>query len=93
MPVDFDIRGKVIAITGAASGIGLQTAFLLASQGASLSLADVNEDVLKEKAAEIEKSSTGGKIMSTAIDVRVPKQVDDWIDETVKALGKLDGGK
>ncbi|CZS85915.1 unnamed protein product [Fusarium graminearum] len=39
--------GKVIAVTGAASGMGLATAQLLASRGAIISLADINEEVLK----------------------------------------------
>ncbi|KAL2203360.1 3-oxoacyl-reductase [Sarocladium strictum] len=45
--------GKVIALTGAASGIGLSTARLLASQGALLSLADNNSEVLGKAIARI----------------------------------------
>ena len=53
MTVDFDVKGKVIALTGAASGIGLETAKLLAAQGCKLSIADVNPTALEEKAKEI----------------------------------------
>jgi len=48
MPTNFDIAGKVIALTGGASGIGLKTAMLLAAQGATVSMADVTEAPLKE---------------------------------------------
>lgn len=44
MPQDFE--GKVIAVSGAASGIGLATAQHLYSLGASLSLTDVRQEVL-----------------------------------------------
>ncbi|KAF4431458.1 NAD(P)-binding protein [Fusarium austroafricanum] len=44
---------KVIAITGAASGIGLATAKLLASEGATLALADAQEKTLKAAQKEI----------------------------------------
>lgn len=90
MPVNFNIKGKVIALTGAASGIGYETPILLARQGANISIADVSVDALKEKTAEIEAVSTG-KVISTLFDVRDDKAVDAWIAKTVEAFGKLDG--
>jgi NAD(P)-dependent dehydrogenase (short-subunit alcohol dehydrogenase family) len=90
MPIDYDIKGKVIALTGAASGIGYETSLLLARQGAFLSIADVNEDALKEKAAEIEAVSTG-RVLSTVVDVRKDDSVNAWIAKTVETFGKLDG--
>jgi len=90
MPVDYGLKGKVIALTGAASGIGLETALLFARQGAYLSIADVNADALAEKTAEIEKVSTG-KVLSTTVDVRKDDQVNAWIAKTVETFGKLDG--
>ncbi|KAF2468927.1 NAD(P)-binding protein [Lindgomyces ingoldianus] len=90
MPVDYDIKGKVIVLTGAASGIGFQTSLLLARQGAYLSIADINEAALKEKTTEIEKVSTG-KVLATLVDVRDDKSVNAWIAKTVETFGKLDG--
>ena len=49
-----NFRGKVIAITGAASGIGLATSKMLASRGAILAIADLNEALLKSAVAEIQ---------------------------------------
>ena len=43
--------GKVALVTGAASGIGRATALRLASEGAKLLLADINEDGLEETVA------------------------------------------
>jgi NAD(P)-dependent dehydrogenase (short-subunit alcohol dehydrogenase family) len=89
MPTNYDIGGKVIALTGGASGIGLQTANLLASQGAIVSIADVSEALLKEAASKIE--STGGKVLAAVVDVRDDKAVDAWILSTVEKFGQLDG--
>lgn len=92
MSVDFNIRGKVIALTGAASGIGFETAKLLAAQGAHLSICDINKEALEPMTTEILSRSTSRKVFSMVVDVRDPKQVDEWINQTVKELGRLDGG-
>jgi len=42
------LRGKVIAITGAASGIGCALAHLAGGQGAKLALADIQADLLQK---------------------------------------------
>jgi len=80
-------KGKVVAITGAASGIGLATAKLLASRGADLSLADVQKDALEVVAAEI--TSAGGSVITTIVDVRDNGQITAWISRTVEHFGKL----
>lgn len=41
-----NLQGKVIAITGAASGIGLTLAHLAGARGARLALADIQEELL-----------------------------------------------
>lgn len=84
------MAGKVVAITGGASGIGLATAHLLASRGASLSLADVFENGL-DAASKAIKTKHNVEILTFVLDVRKPAQVDAWITETVSKLGKLDG--
>lgn len=81
--------GKVIAITGGASGIGLETAKLLSSRGAKVSLADVQDGALDEAAAIIK--SAGGEAFTFKLDVRNSAQVDIWIERTVSHFGKLDG--
>lgn len=85
------LKGKVIAVTGAAGGIGSVTADLLASRGASLSLADVDEKALNRMAQET-RDKYKIDILTTKLDVTDSKQVDDWIAATVKHFGKLSGG-
>jgi NADP-dependent 3-hydroxy acid dehydrogenase YdfG len=83
------LKGKVVALTGAASGMGLETAKLLASKGVKLSMADVQEDPLKELAAQLEKE--GAIVMATVVNVTDREQVENWIKATVEKFGKLDG--
>ena len=93
MTVDFDIKGKVVALTGAGSGIGFETAKLLAAQGCKLSICDVNGPAIEEKAKEIAACATAEEnIFSSVVDVRKPDQVATWIEQTVQRFGKLDGG-
>jgi len=84
-----NFTGKVIAITGGASGIGLSVAKLLSSLGAKVSLGDVSEEGLASAAKDIE--SSGGEVLTKVIDVRKRETVEVWIKETVDKFGKLDG--
>lgn len=83
------MQNKVIALTGAASGIGFETCKILASRGAILSIADNRSEPLAKAAATLEES--GAKILSTVIDTRNKDQVESWIQSTVKEFGRLDG--
>lgn len=61
-----NFAGKVIAITGAASGIGLATSKMLASRGASLALADLNAALLQTAVEDI-KAEAGGEVVGTGM--------------------------
>ena len=83
------LKDKVIAITGAASGIGLETARLFASKGAKLALADVQEKPLKDLESELR--TAGAQVMIQIVDVSKRADVESWIANTVEKFGKLDG--
>jgi NAD(P)-dependent dehydrogenase (short-subunit alcohol dehydrogenase family) len=91
MPSRSNLGGKVIPLTGAASGIGLATAKLLASEGAKLSLADWQEGPLKEVADDLAKQYGADNVIYTVVDVRDRAQCAEWISKTVKTWGKLHG--
>ncbi|CAK7204842.1 putative secondary metabolism biosynthetic enzyme [Sporothrix eucalyptigena] len=82
------LQGKVIGITGAASGIGLATAKYLTSLGAVLSLADANADGLKQTLAVLPE---GAKASVFHLDVRDYAQVTQWIESTKADHGRIDG--
>lgn len=67
--------------------MGLATAKLLASRGASISLADINEDALK---AAVKQLPFPDKHIWSQVDVRCTQSVDTWIESTVQRSGRLD---
>ncbi|KAI1265296.1 3-oxoacyl-reductase [Xylariaceae sp. FL1019] len=91
MPFHEQFTGKVIALTGAASGIGLATAHLLASRGATLSLADLQAEALQRVEADIKAKYPTTHLSTSALDVRNYEQVQSWTDLTIQKFGKLDG--
>lgn len=83
-----DIENKVIAITGASSGIGRATALRLAGAGAKLMLGARREEQLRAVAKEI--SSTGGEARICRTDVRDRASVQALVDQTCSAYGRMD---
>ncbi|WP_413735423.1 SDR family oxidoreductase [Sodalis sp. RH21] len=82
------IRGKVVAITGASSGIGRATAKLLAERGAFVVLGSRNESALQAVAGEI--TSAGGKAVFKTTDVRHRGALEELVALAVERGGKLD---
>jgi NADP-dependent 3-hydroxy acid dehydrogenase YdfG len=82
------ISGKVVAITGASSGIGEATARLLAERGAAVVLGARRTDRLDEIAGQIRAS--GGRAVSCATDVTNPADLERLVDEAATAFGRLD---
>jgi NADP-dependent 3-hydroxy acid dehydrogenase YdfG len=68
------IDGKVVALTGASSGIGEATALLLAERGARMVLAARREDRLEALAARI--GAAGGQAVFACTDVRRRQDLD-----------------
>ena len=83
-----DFERKAGIITGAASGIGAATAKVLAARGAQVVMADVNDEMLQEKAAAISK--TGGSALAVQTDVSQKDQVNALVESTLNAYDKVD---
>ena len=84
----YDFNGFVALVTGAGSGMGLDTARAFAASGASVVLADVDEDAVRAAADEL--IAAGHKALSVACDVADETQVAALVDRTVDAFGRLD---
>ena len=82
------LNGKVALITGAASGLGKAIAELYAQHGASVAIADINQDAADKVAAEI--NAAGGKALGVAMDVTSEDAVNAGTDKVVAAFGRLD---
>lgn len=85
------LASKVILITGAASGIGLSTAHLLASHGVLLSLADIQSQALKDLEADLTRQYPSLQILTQTVDVRDRTQVESWISSTLTRFARIDG--
>ena len=70
------ISGKVVAITGASSGIGEATARLLAERGAAVVLGARRTDRLDKIAQEI--GDRGGRAVTCVTDVSRPRTSTAW---------------
>lgn len=84
----FSLAGRVAVVTGAASGIGRETARVFAQAGANLVVADVNAPALEETAALLR--DLGAEVISQPTDVSQRAQVDALADAAVTRLGRLD---
>ena len=79
--------GRVVAITGAGSGIGRAVAVELAGRGCDLALADVDEAGLAETVLRCER--TGVRVSPTSLDVTDRDAVFAWADEVVERHGHV----
>jgi len=82
------LNGKVALVTGAASGLGKAIAELYASNGASVAIADINQQAADAVAAQI--NAAGGKALGVAMDVTSEDAVNAGTDQVVAAFGALD---
>ncbi|MEV5774638.1 SDR family oxidoreductase [Streptomyces antimycoticus] len=82
------VEGKVVAITGASSGIGATTATYLTERGARLVLGARREDRLQAVVDRI--TAQGGSAVGTVIDVTRREDLQRLTDTAVDRFGRLD---
>lgn len=80
---------RVVAITGAAQGLGLAMATRFAAEGATVALADVNEQALADAASAI-STAHQTKHRTDVVDVTDSARVDSWIAAVVADFDRVD---
>lgn len=83
-----NIKGKVVVITGASSGLGEATARLLSKEGATVVLGARRIDRIQALAEEL--TAAGGKALAIGTDVTHCDQVKKLVDKAVEAYGRID---
>ena len=82
------LQGKISLATGAASGIGRATSLVMAREGATVVVSDINADGAEETLSDIKAMGGDGTVILA--DVSRPGDVAALITQTVAAYGKLD---
>ncbi|BDU23262.1 MULTISPECIES: SDR family oxidoreductase [unclassified Flavobacterium] len=86
---DDALQGKVIVVTGGGSGLGKAMTKYFLELGAQVAITSRDLEKLKTTAAELE-SQTGGKCLPLQCDVRHYEEVENMLQEVLKAFGKVD---
>ncbi len=84
------LDGRVAIITGGGTGIGFAIADEYARLGAKLVLASRNPEHLEPAAQALRAKHSGAQVLMVPTDVRIPEQVDDMRQETLRQFGSID---
>lgn len=84
-----DLSGAKFLVTGAASGIGRETAIQLGTRGAKVVLADRDLNRLESTATTIE--ALGGEARTVRAEIADEKQVERMVEDAISAFDGLDG--
>lgn len=79
------LKGMTVAITGASSGIGKETAILLSSLGANLVLGARNEQQLQELSSQLDAET-----LALALDVTSEESVRSFSERAIERFRKID---
>jgi NADP-dependent 3-hydroxy acid dehydrogenase YdfG len=86
--MEIDLSGRVVAITGASSGIGEATALACVEAGAAVALAARRADRIEALATRI--NDEGGSAVAVTTDVGDERQARAFVEQAYERLGRLD---
>lgn len=84
----YSLKDKVVLITGGSRGLGLVLARQLAAEGARIAICARSVDQLGQ--AHVELENLGAEVLSLAVDVTDPDQVESMIQDVIDHYGKID---
>ena len=90
MPKAKPLQGRVALVTGGANGIGAAIAQKLLSEGACVTLADIDDKALSETSAQFAKAFGKDNVFTVKMDVTSEAAIIKGFDDTVQHFGGLD---
>ena len=90
MNYSFDFKGKTVLITGAASGIGLESTVAFLQNGAKVCMADRNGELVSKKADELRKIYGNDKAAAFTCDITDPESVKAMAESIENSGGDID---
>lgn len=85
----FDLKGQVAIVTGCSTGLGVQMAKALASQGANIVAVARRQNMIDEVAAKI-AAEFGVKTLAVRCDITDTEGVEAMVDTVLKEFGRVD---
>ncbi|HVG32989.1 MAG TPA: SDR family NAD(P)-dependent oxidoreductase [Pyrinomonadaceae bacterium] len=85
---EYDLRGKVVIITGGSRGLGLVLAREFASEGARIAICARNVEELGR--ARVDLTESGARVLAVQCDVRERSQVKEMVDVVRDHYGRVD---
>lgn len=89
-PPERELAGRVVVITGGASGIGRATAYRMAQEGAHVVILDINQEGAEAVAADLIARYGEGRGMAISCDVTSEEQVVEAFRRVILAYGGVD---
>jgi len=90
MPPEAEFSRKIVMVVGGGSGIGREVVLLLARKGAHVVVADMNEQAIKDVAAEAAKVSSADAVTTTTVDISSAESVAAAAKAAVLEFGGID---
>jgi 3-oxoacyl-[acyl-carrier protein] reductase len=86
--MNMDFTGKVVLVTGGASGIGKETAIQFAKHGAKVAILDINQETLEATHEELKQITED--CIGILGDVRDKENVEASVDQVIERFGDID---
>ncbi len=83
-----DFNGKTVLITGAAQGVGKETALVFADAGTNVVISDINQSLLA--ALELELKAKGHNVVTKVCDISNTEEIKNLVKMALSEYGKID---
>lgn len=88
--IQIDLSDKVALVVGGGSGIGRESALILAKAGASIAVADVNEAGMLETLELIKKENSDLELSANSVDLSSVESIQNMVDSVVQTHNRID---